>query len=109
MALKFDGTHICKSPPTGIARFDLLASESSHDRFTGDLEIDVNIVKEETQASPGKPPVNGDSTSEQKGPTETVNLNNGTSSGHTTHYVVVLDLNDSTGQVRVSHNMIFSP
>ena len=94
-ALKFDGKHICKSPPTEVTHFDLLSSEPILDNFTGELAIDINIIRDETQASPGKaPPANG----------ATPDVNNGTSSEPITHYVVVLDLNDSTKQAKVSRH-----
>ena len=103
-ALKFDGKHICKSPATEVAHFDLLSSKPSLDNFTGELAININIIRDETQARPGKPPPANGATPEHKGVTETVNVNNGTSSEPITHYVVVLDLNDSTKQAKVSRH-----
>ena len=99
-ALKFIGTHICKSSPTEVARFDLKSLEPSCDYFTGHVYIDIDIAEEETQASPGKPaPANGEANSEQKEQTEAHGINTGTNSGHN---VVVLELSDSTKSAEVS-------
>ena len=96
-ALKFDGTHICKSPPTEVAHFDVLSSDPSRRYFSGGLEIAVNIARNETQASPGAPPGNDIPSAEEQ------QVGAGTSLGQANEiYVVHLDLSESTRHGKVS-------
>lgn len=53
-ALKFDKEHICRSPPTEVARFYLDATEKLIRTFQGTLHIDVNIARR-PEAEPGHP------------------------------------------------------
>ena len=101
-ALKFKDKHICQSPATEVAHFDLLSLEPSLDHFTGDLEIDIDIMKQETQTSPKKSAADGSTSSEHQQLTNALDINDAANTGHTNHYVVVLDLRDATKQAKVS-------